>query len=263
MISSPTHEDESRTMASATNSYEAANAVFNTPELVTMILLLLPARDVLRLQRVSDTFKAAIPQCIWLRIKLFLADDPDIADAWWEAQNSHVTICHGANPLNPYLKRSSTDLSKCYVYHPLFSVPFTYQSGRSHSPLSKVAVPSRIWRSSYAEQQKFSCWKMFLTKPAVEDVRVNGYWRKKGDGILGTGIWTSHEVWEPNGVKCGDVLAKLEKMRNENGKLELVECDLSLCKGVFIKEGERERVESGGGVLGTRSGNVSTYLGRI
>lgn len=202
----------------------AATAVYSqiehTPldvaELLEKIILALPKRSVLRVQRVSKLFKQTIETSSRLQRKLFLTEDPNVKEAMW-AMSEDKTICSD-------LEAGAEHLSKIvftderYIINPLLlrSIPVSMlENVRRLKPFPPRPLPNaaefrlRLWQR-YPDVTQIpttaSCMSMFITKPPIKKIRVSVH-------PLHRFAPEARTISNPAGVKFEDVVREIEDIR--------------------------------------------------
>ena len=190
-----------------------AHRVFDTYELLEMVLQQLPMRDVLLAQRVSKTWKKVISQSQSLQRKLFfkpasiIAPDYDVEGEYeFGFTPLPLTNVHADHTSTSFQMPGGHTVVMNRLLRPCYSLNQQYQPPEKtvEFPKGRACLPERFLYSS-------ASWKrMLLTRPALTDILMN-------DHLDGHDM-----VHNASGVTAGDIY---RKVRPDNQNWEWT-CDI-------------------------------------
>ena len=248
----PTHKDhrlsstlqkEPPAMDAREISSAAALKVWHLPELLEVILLALPEYDILLVQCVSKLFQVSIQHSTRIRRKLFLEEDPSVPSASWgvDEKDQIVSLAHQS----PQEKSKLTHIGERYIFNPLvFHEPDRERFTGLLDDLTPIPLFNttetlhHFWFDDDGKEDldSASCAGMFLTKPAITELRIDVH-------TVCRAPFAKSVIKNSSGIKLADVIREVKRAEEEHEET-VRRCYVVMTYGCFVvSEARRWEVE--------------------
>ena len=230
------------------------NAVFNTNELLELILLHLTIEDVLTVRHVDHHWNLLIVRSSRLKRHLFLRQKPSYGFFVFDRETEILRAFHGGDILrfgSAWADRQNVALPS--IINPVIFKQNTAVSKGSLARRAKFCESMYLRASPNLKNMDSIMQEMFLSLPAPREVEFKIYYFRgkfKGRGIYRARDWVRGRVANKYGVTLGDVIDKflvaVDRRAVNESPLEYVVCAKAsvvwMMGHIFPTAGEWEEV---------------------